>query len=52
MVQMEQQSGVDRMYPDEAYEPAPFVWAHGQLRRLKNGQDRFLGAGGIGQVSW
>lgn len=52
MVQLEQQSGVDQMYPDEAYEPAPFVWAPGQLRRLKNEQDRFLGAGGVGQVSW
>ena len=52
VVQLEQQSGVDQMYPDEAYEPAPFVWAPGQLRRLKNEQDRFLGAGGVGQVSW
>lgn len=47
-----QLSGVDQEYPDEAYEAAPFAFEHGQLWRLKNEKDRFLGAGGIGQVSW
>ena len=51
VVQVEQQSGVDPVYPDEAYEAAPFAFP-GHLRRLKNEQDRFLGAGGLGQVSW
>ena len=52
MVQVEQQSGVNQVFPDEAYEPAPFAFGPGQLRRLKNEADRFLGAGGLGSVSW
>ena len=52
VLQVMQLSGVDQEYPDEAYEAAPFAFEHGQLWRLKNEKDRFLGAGEIGQVSW
>lgn len=52
MVQVEQQSGASQVFPDEAYEAAPFAFGPGQLRRLKSESDRFLGAAGLGSVSW